>query len=446
MSEKVKVRSAEDFINDSKKLIDVPVHDPVTDPFYYQAGPSHIDYEIAAKFSMSLGDDNPLYTDLKYPRRTRWGTTLAQPSILTSVRYAICRGAEAWAFYPVAGLVAGFNLEFNDVIRVGDSFETSFYLKDIIEKKGRTGTLLLKPTETKYWNQEKELVAEGGGNHISVVREVSLDEVAKAEGMRGNMIYDRDTYHYSKEEIEKIVNIALNVKKRGATLRYWEDVNVGDKLDPMVKGPLTMEDMFKVWAARAGIERVGTFEVNLKERFNEKFIRTNPVTGWPYEGIEFEHYDFNLCKGRGLPAPFDVGVMRISIISNYVSNWMGDDGFIRKFQGQLRNPNYYGDTTFYEGEITDKYKDNVEGVEYAAVDVRIIATNQLAEVSAPGKATVYLPSHELGPVNLPIPHESEKYELYEQFVKDCAYVRKNPLDLTEDVTEWRKGYDAQKKT
>lgn len=445
MAQKIKPRTAEDFVNDSKKLIGVPVHEPDMEPLYYQSEFRKCDSEIAAKFSVSLGDDNPLYVDPIYARRTRWGTNLCQPSIFTSVRYAICRGVEAWGFYPVAGLVAGFNLQFNDMIRVNDDYDSSFYLKDIVVKKGTTGTLVLKPTETKYWNQYHELVAEGGGNHISVVREVSAEEVAKAEGMRGNMIYERATYHYSEDEIKKIIDIATHEERRGATPRYWEDVNVGDKLVPIVKGPLTMEDMFKVWAARSNVARVGTFEINLRNRLKEQFIRTNPVTGWPYEGIEFEHYDFNLCRGRGLPAPFDVGVMRISIISNFVSNWMGDDGFIRKFEGQLRKPNYYGDTQFYDGEVVKKYKDNVEGVEYGAVDVRVTCMNQIGELSAPGVATVYLPSKELGPVKLPVPHPSEKYELYGQFLKDCEYVKKNPVPLDEGYTNWRKGYDELKK-
>jgi hypothetical protein len=59
-------------------------------------------------------------------------------------------------------------------------------------------------------------------------------------------------------------------------------------------------------------------------------------------------------------------------------------------------------------------------VEYGAVDVRIVGTNQIGEVSTPGTATVYLPSKG-EPVKLPVPHD-DKYEEYEQYVKDCKEV------------------------
>ena len=298
-----------------------------------------------------------------------------------------------------------------------------------------------------FWNQYQELVATGTGNHINVLREVSKEELAKGEGTRGDMIYERGTYHYSEDEIKKIVSMYKNEKRRGATPRYFEDVKVGDKLDPMVKGPLTMQDFFKVWAARASIHRLGTFGLAFKELEEEVGTgggRKNPVTGWPYEGTEFEHYDFNLCKGRGLPAPFDVGVMRISILSNYLSNWMGDEGFIRRFEGSLRKPNYYGDTQFYNGEVTKVYEDKVEGVTYGAVDVKISVVNEIGEISAPGTATVYLPSCKFGAVKLPVPHKDD-YERYEKYVREVEYIDKNPIDVTKDVTEWRKGFEAVKK-
>ena len=137
---------------------------------------------------------------------------LVHPTIFTCVRYAVCRGALGWAHYPISSLVGGFFFEFNDVIRVGDSFESSFYLKNVFQKKGRTGRLIFCVTETKYWNQYKELVATGGCNNIGIAREVSPEEIAKGEGVRADMIYDLGIYKYSKEEIEKIREQIQNIE------------------------------------------------------------------------------------------------------------------------------------------------------------------------------------------------------------------------------------------
>ena len=151
----------------------------------------------------------------------------------------------------------------------------------------------------------------------------------------------------------------------------------------------------------------------------------NTLTGWPYEAIVMEHYDWNLCKSRGLPAPFDVGCFRACAASHLLSNWMGDDGFIRRVYVQFRKPNFYGDTTFMDAEVVRTYRDKVGDEEYGAVDLRIMGMNQIGETSAPGTATVYLPSAG-EPITLPIPHE-DKFEDYGEYVKQCEKLKANPI-------------------
>ena len=70
----------------------------------------------------------------------------------------------------------------------------------------------------------------------------------------------------------------------------------------------------------------------------------NTMTGWPYDSGGGGHYDWDTAKNRGLPAPFDVGCMRAVMTSHLLSNWMGDDGFIRRVDVQFRKPNFWGTT------------------------------------------------------------------------------------------------------
>jgi hypothetical protein len=100
---------------------------------------------------------------------------------------------------------------------------------------------------------------------------------------------------------------------------------------------------------------------------------------------------------------------------------MGDDGFLRRTEVQFRKPNYYGDTTWFNAEVVRTYRDQVGDEEYGAVDIRIMGTNQIGDVSCPGKATVYLPSKG-EPVTLPVPHE-DRYEEYENYLKMCDELR-----------------------
>jgi len=131
-------------------------------------------------------------------------------------------------------------------------------------------------------------------------------------------------------------------------------------------------------------------------------IRTNPTTNWPYEDMMWEHYDFNLVRARGLPLPFDLGCMRYMMAATLITNWMGDDGYLRRLDARIQRPNYYGDTTWFSGEVVNKYKETQGGVEYGAVDIKIQGVNQVGDSTTPGTATVYLPSPGR-PVQIPVP-------------------------------------------
>tara|TARA_B100001146_G_scaffold205208_1_gene198989 strand:+ start:298 stop:633 length:336 start_codon:yes stop_codon:yes gene_type:complete len=108
---------------------------------------------------------------------------------------------------------------------------------------------------------------------------------------------------------------------------------------------------------------------------------------------------------------------------------MGDDGFIRRQYSALRRPVYYADVTTYTGEVVKKFTEVQEGdnspggvkgkATYHAVGIRWQGSNQVGEAQVPGTATVYLPSRENGPVQLPIPHPGNPpFVNYETFRKE----------------------------
>jgi len=375
-----------------------------------------VDENTAIAYSLAIGDDNPLYTDPLYGRKTRWGWMVVTPVITNIIRY-LPPHPRGYGDWPVTHLVGGLGWEWNDMIRPGDKFKTTFYLNELVEKKGSTGRLFITKSDAKYWNQYGDLTAKGWGSQIMIGKDVSVEDIREGKGFRDAMLYERPTYHYSKEEVQKIEDGINAEKRRGAEILYWEDVHVGDKLTPLVKGPLTMGDLMG-FAAMLTAGGHSVFE--LSYRSSKKASRSpieNSSTGWPYENMWMEHYDFYLCKDRGLPGPFDEGQMRCCTPAHLLSNWMGDNGFIRRLGTSLRKPNFYGDTQWVYGEVVKTYKDKVGDEEYGAVDIRIDQINQVGENTAPGTATVYLPSPDK-PVKIPIPHESH-FEDYDKYLEDC---------------------------
>jgi len=345
------------------------------------------------------GESNPLYTNPEYAKNTKYGCMLTYPTLLQRVRYGMTHGVNSWGPWPVATLVSGLTYELYDVVRANSRFRSSMKVSNIFEKKGRTGRLLFLITQTSFWDQGNRLVAGGSGTYIDVGK--TGEEAKKAEeaskrgaGMSETMLYDRQTSFYPEQEVKKIVEDIKAEQRRGAAPRYWEDVEVGDKLVPVVKGPFRVHEVgLPYWDHTPGY-------VAFRHRVRAR-PTANPVTGWPYDGSH--HHDFNLCNQRGMPGPFDHGAQRMTMVSAPLSNWMGDDGFIRKLSMQVRKPCYYGDVLWYTGEVVNKFKDNVEGIDYGAVDVIISVLNQVGENTLPSKATIYLPSRELGDVKLPIP-------------------------------------------
>jgi len=111
----------------------------------------------------------------------------------------------------------------------------------------------------------------------------------------------------------------------------------------------------------------------------------NPVTGWKVKYSQ-QHEDFNLASQRGMPGPFDNGVMRFAWVAPLVTNWIGDDGFLRRLYVQVKTPNLYGDTTWYRGKIVGKTLEDGKGV----LKLEITGVNQVGITTTQGRAEVVL--------------------------------------------------------
>ncbi|MGE0714294.1 MAG: hypothetical protein AB7P02_02530 [Alphaproteobacteria bacterium] len=94
----------------------------------------------------------------------------------------------------------------------------------------------------------------------------------------------------------------------------------------------------------------------------------------------------------GMPGGYDVGLQRISWLGQLMTNWMGDDGFLRRLNATLRRPNVFGDVSWCRGKVVDK---RVEEGDHL-VDLEVWTQNQLGEVTTKGVATVLLPARGKG--------------------------------------------------
>jgi len=101
----------------------------------------------------------------------------------------------------------------------------------------------------------------------------------------------------------------------------------------------------------------------------------------------------------GASTVYDYGAIRETFLAHLVTNWMGDDAWLRRLHVQHRKFNFAGDTNWLLGRVESKERTE----EGAAVTLDIQIENQRGLVLTPGKALILLPSRETGPIHLPTP-------------------------------------------
>ena len=102
------------------------------------------------------------------------------------------------------------------------------------------------------------------------------------------------------------------------------------------------------------------------------------------------HWDEDFARRVGVPTSYDFGPQRVAWLAQVVTNWMGDDGFIVSFRGEVRRFNLVGDTHWLQGEVTGKSER--EGRRF--VTVALSGVDQRGEETIRGGAEVTLPSRE----------------------------------------------------
>ncbi len=324
-------------------------------------------------FCQGIGDPNPLYWDEEYARRTRYGTIIAPPAFLYSVYW--CSG-RVGGLPGVHGFHAGNDWEWFRPIYLGDRISVEEQFTGVEEKESKfAGRIVITSSVCHYYNQRGEVIARTRGWQVRAERS-SAKERQK---------YQTEPYRYTAEELKAIEDAVLSEEPRGAEPRWWEDTQIGEELNPVVKGPLSHGDIMAFVAGAFGGLAHGLQLREMRRHPSWGFI--DPGTG-AREAIVRVHDIEEAAQDAGLPGTYDYGSQRCCWMGHPLTNWMGDHGFLRKMYVELRRFNYVGDTTWCKGKVAGK---RVEGGEHL-VDLEIWGENQRREVTVKGTAVVRLPA------------------------------------------------------
>lgn len=325
-------------------------------------------------FCWGLGDENPLFCDAGHGAASRWASALAPGCFL----YTIDTTVVAPKLRGIQWMYGGTDWAWYQPVRHRDSFTVRARLLDAVEKQGsKASKFIIQTGEVLYTNQKGELVCRALG---------STARTPRARAKDGLKYEPRATHRYSAEELEHIAHAIQTEELRGATPRFWEEVEVGSSVQPMLKGPLTITDMI-CWYSGGGHSYQSHRRAEMHRKRHPADAYVNPDTG-AQDSAARGHSEEKMAREVGMPGGYDVGPQRISWMGQLMTNWIGDDGFLRRLNVSLRRPNIFGDVSWCRGKVLDKRVE--EGVHL--VDLEVLVENQLGEVTAKGAAVVELPS------------------------------------------------------
>lgn len=342
--------------------------------------------ELASKETIrnwvyGVGDPNPLWVDENYARNTRYGCLVAPPSWLYSVfpTYVQQGLPGVHAFH------SGNDWEFYRPVLIGDKIRPESVFTGFEEKPSRfSGKLVMEYQEARYFNQRDELVAKA---------KTWLVRAERGEAKKKGKYSELQLPHpWTEEELRKIEDDTIAEQIRGSDVRYWEDVEVGEKLPPVIKGPLGLTDMIAFFAGSGVISLRAHGLAFRVYRQHPSWSFRDPRT-CALEPIAGVHWNQAAAKAAGLPYEYNAGIQTQSWLIELMTSWMRDEGWLKTNYAEYRHFIYFSDVVWFTGTVTRKYVD--ENGEYC-VDIETTGINQRGEDTTPGRATVILPSRQAG--------------------------------------------------
>ena len=331
------------------------------------------------KFAGGIGDTNPLWTDPEYAEKTRYKSIVAPPSWVFSVFSGLQYG-----FRGIGGFHSSSVIEFYLPILRNDKIIPEMICTDIVgpKKSAFAEKTVIECNDTLYTNQRGRLVTKISWEVTHFEREIARKT--------GKYHHIQLPHPWTEEELKKIEEEVLAEERSGSNTPCWDDVEIGQEIKSLVKGPVTMTDEIAfLIGGGAPIPRLVANVAALR------FYRRHPnwafrdPTSFGLEPIYAVHYNREAARAQGLPYQYDVGFQRNSWQIHLMTNFMGDEGWLKKSYCEFRRFVYFSDVVWLRGKITEKFVDDAGE---CCVKIETTTINQRGEEVMPGYAIVTLPS------------------------------------------------------
>jgi acyl dehydratase len=361
-------------LDDLRKRIGVTIGDTL-EPWCHEATRDNIRH-----YAHGIGDDNPLWCDPAYAAQAVHGGIVALPSFLFSTSRII--SGYVGGLPGVHAMWSGSDWTWHSQVHRNDTITTEARLKDLVEHQTRfAGRAIQQIYHVDFFNQHGDRVAEADSWCFRTERDEARDRGTKYTHVR-----ERAPRKYARDELEAFYQLYRDEVVRGAETRYWEDVAEGDELPVLPKGPMTVTG-FVAYAQGWGGLYIRANKLAWKLIDAHRGLGIENRFGIP-DVPERVHWEEEFALEVGAPGAYDYGPERASWLTHQLTNWMGDDGMLRKASCQVRRHNPEGDMIFIRARVARKYIEDGRHL----VEITQEGRNQDDELSVIGRGVVELPA------------------------------------------------------
>jgi acyl dehydratase len=289
--------------------------------------------DLIRHYADAIGDPNPIWRDPSYAAGTRWGGIIAPPTYESCISFGSSFGGRL-RVPGVARLAAGNKHEYFKPIRPGDVFTVydkylGFEEKQNLDKPYR---MFIESVPRYFVNHRNEIAAVATGRNIYMAT-----APGKRKEKKSSPYADKKRHHFSQEELDIIhqgyEEQLAGTHRRGAKTRYFEDVTEGEEIRPVAKGPYDVCD-----ACARTVVSTYTYAFAIKWAAMRKHLQHHPIdpeTG-EYRFRRDWHYEDHAARLFGVPYANVGGIHNEMMLVHLVTDWMGDDAFVKSRKGRWR--------------------------------------------------------------------------------------------------------------
>jgi acyl dehydratase len=344
----------------------------------------HITDDLIRNFVVCHGDANPLWRDEDYAKASPWGRIVAPPMQLITVSAATIQPPPP----PVKGwtlMAAGSEYTIERPLVPGDVIDGTDVWMGFVErsKPDKPHRMFILTAERRFTDQNGDPV---GKLAMRVFVMAPRSGFEAEEGQVGPAPRKRPRYsdeqlaevyaHYDDENAGKL--------RRGSEPRFWEDVNEGDDVGKLIKGPVDLQDTASFISMVGG--GVGFAEKWMLIKDEIDLSPRDPVTNAYHFNFDW-HIDDGSAQAMGQPMAMVFGTQIEANCSHLLTNWCGDHGFVRVMDNRIIAPMFVGETAYFQGKVTRKYEEDGRGL----VEIMIQASQQDGIPIGTQRAVVQLP-------------------------------------------------------